>query len=232
MELTPDSIVYWSRGPIVVNATLVVTWGVMAVLVAASAWATRAIEPGETPGRRQAMLEIVVGEIRSQIREATGQDPNRYLPFVGTLFLLITVSNVSGVLPGVVAPTGSLSTASALAACVFLAVPIYGIAYEGAREYFARYLRPTPFMLPFHVIGELSRTLALAVRLFGNIVSGTLIVAILVSLAPLVLPVLMQAFGILIGLVQAYVFAVLALVYIASAVRVSATGPEKGRNDG
>jgi F-type H+-transporting ATPase subunit a len=162
----------------------------------------------------------VVTQILDQIEEASLQDPRRYLPFIGTLFLFIVTCNTLGVIPGFEAPTASITTTAALAGCVFVAVPVFGIVNRGVGGYFKNYIQPTPLMLPFNLIGEISRTLALAVRLFGNILSGNLTVAILLSLAPLFFPVIMQAFGLLIGVIQAYVFAVLALVYIASGARV------------
>lgn len=219
MEITPDHIVYWEWGVITLNATLVFSWVVMALL-AVGAWVvTRNLETGADLPRWQNALEIIVGTIRGQIEDATGGTADRYMPFIGTLFLFIVTANVLGVVPGFQAPTASLTTTAALAACVFVAVPVYGITRQGVKGYFQQYVRPNPLMLPFHVIGELSRTLALAVRLFGNITSGSLVVAILVSIAPLFFPVVMQALGLLIGVIQAYVFAILALVYIASAER-------------
>ena len=219
MEITPDQIVYWEWGVVTINATLVFSWGVMLLLTTGSWLVTRSLETGPSIPRWQNLLEIIVGRIRAQIAEASGGDPDRYLPFVGTLFLFIVTSNVLDAVPGFAAPTASLTATAALATCVFVAVPIFGITRQGAKDYFRQYIRPTPFMLPFHIIGELSRTLALAVRLFGNIASGSLIVAIILSIAPLFFPVVMQALGLLIGVIQAYVFAVLALVYIASAER-------------
>ena len=219
MEITPDQIVYWTRGFVVVNATLVFSWGVMALL-AVSAWlATRRLFADPRPGRFQNLLEALVEQIRRQIREAVHEDADRYLPFIGSLFLYIVTCNVLAVVPGFEPPTASLSTTAALAACVFVAVPVYGVIEQGVSGYLKRYVQPTPLMLPFHVIGELSRTLALAVRLFGNVASGTLIVAILLSVAPFFFPVLMNLLGLLIGVIQAYVFAVLALIYIASGAR-------------
>jgi F-type H+-transporting ATPase subunit a len=162
-------------------------------------------------------LEVLVVGIRDQIRDVSHQEPGRYLPFVGTLFLFIAMANLLNVVPGYMAPTGSLSTTTALAICVFVAVPLYGIACEGPLTYLKHYIQPTWLMLPFNVIGELSRTIALAVRLYGNIMSGTVIVAILLSLTPYLFPVVMQLLGLLTGMIQAYIFAVLAMVYIASA---------------
>jgi F-type H+-transporting ATPase subunit a len=169
--------------------------------------------------RWQNLLEILVAGIRDQIRDISHQDPVRYVPLVGTLFLFIGLSNLLAIVPGYVPPTASLSTTAALAICVFVAVPLYGILVAGPMDYLRQYARPTIFMLPFNVMGELSRTLALAVRLFGNMMSGTKIAAIFLALAPLFFPIVMQALGLLTGLIQAYIFAVLAMVYIASATQ-------------
>jgi len=165
------------------------------------------------------MLETIVEVIRQQITEISNQPSATFLPFIGTLFLFIVVSNILMVVPGFQPPTGSLSTTAALALCVFFAVPIFGISQQGLGSYLKQYLRPTPLMLPFNIIGEVSRTMALAVRLFGNVMSGTLIVAILISLIPLVFPIVMQVLGLLTGVIQAYIFAILALVYISSGMR-------------
>lgn len=219
MQLTPDQVVYWQWELVTVNATLVFTWLTMLLMVTAAWLVSRSLETGPQIGRGQALLEIVVLQIRDQIDEAVPDDPEIYLPFIGTLFLFITFSTVFGAVPGVHVVAASLSTAAALATCVFFAVPIFGIARIGVRTYLSHYVRPSPFMLPFHVIGELSRTLALAVRLFGNLMSGRVLVAILLSVTPFVFPAVLEAFGLLIGVIQAYVFAMLALVYIASGAR-------------
>lgn len=216
MRLSPDDIALFTLGPWTVNATLVFSWLVMALLVGVSWLLTRGLIAGATMARGQNVLEALVSFLHDQIHEVTRQDPRPYLPFVGTLFLFIVTSNVLSVVPGFEAPTGSLSTAAALALCVFVAVPAFGIAKVGVRAYLANYLRPSPWLLPFTVFGELSRTLALAVRLFGNVMSGAVIAAILLSIAPLLFPVVMQAFGLIIGVIQAYIFAILAIVYIAS----------------
>ncbi|VVB52611.1 ATP synthase subunit a [uncultured archaeon] len=220
VEITPDAIVFWKSGYFSLNATIVFTWMVM-VLLALTAWlATRRLSIEPPLSRWQNLLEIIVTYMRNQIREITMQDSDRYLPFVGTLFLFISVSNLLGIVPGYYPPTASLSTTAALAVCVFFAVPIYGIAQQGLIGYLKHYSQPSVFMVPFHIIGELSRTLSLAVRLFGNIMSGTMIIAILLLVTPLFVPIILQALGLLIGLVQAYIFAILATVYIASATRV------------
>jgi F-type H+-transporting ATPase subunit a len=142
--------------------------------------------------------------------------PRGFLPFLGTLFLFIAICNLLSIIPGFEPPTGSLSTTAGLSFCVFAAVPIYGIGEIGLSRYLRNYLRPTPFMLPFNIMGELSRTLALSVRLFGNVMSSSMIGAILLIIAPLIFPILMQLLGLLTGLVQAYIFAILAAVYISA----------------
>lgn len=220
MEISPDNIIYFVRSPLVFNATLVFTWLTMALLVGVAAWVTRRLLVRPPLPRWQNVLELLVDGIYQQIKDITQQDPEPYLSFVGTLFLFIVTANLLAVVPGYQAPTGSLSTTTALALCVFVAVPIYGIRQQGLGRYLKSYLEPTPIMLPFQIIGEFSRTLALAVRLFGNIMSGNLLAAILLSLVPLFVPVVMQVLGLVFGIIQAYVFAILALVYIASATSV------------
>ncbi len=220
MEVSPDNIVFYAWEMMVINATLLFTWLTMVLLVVLSGWVTQrlVVRPQLPPW--QNFLEMVVDGMYNQIREITQQDPEPYLSFVGTLFLFIVTSNLLTVVPGYQAPTGSLSTTTALALCVFVAVPIFGIRQQGIRRYLKTYIEPTPIMLPFQIIGEFSRTLALAVRLFGNIMSGNLLAAILLSLVPLFVPIVMHVLGLVFGVIQAYVFAVLALVYVASAASV------------
>lgn len=220
MQFNPDQIIYWQYGDFKLNATLVFTWGVMVLLWLGSYLATRSLKPAVRPDRWQNFLEALMDVMGGQIREVTHQDPGKHLPFVVTLFLFIALSNLLAIVPGFQPPTASLSTTAALAICVFVAVPWYGIRAVGLRNYLRQYLRPTPWMLPFNLIGEFSRTLALAVRLYGNIMSGAVIGAVLLMLVPLFFPVLMQLLGLLTGFIQAYIFAVLALVYIASASAV------------
>ncbi len=217
VTLTPDEVVFWSYGIVSINETIVFTWAVMALLVFLS-WAfTRHLSIAPPISSSQNALEIIVFSMLRQIRDIAQSDPARYLPFSGTLFLFISAANLLDVVPGYRTPTSSLSTTAALAICVFFAVPIYGIRRQGFADYIRHYLEPTPLMLPFNIIGELSRTLAMAVRLFGNMMSETMLIAILIAIAPLFLPVLLQLLGLLIGQVQAYIFAVLATVYIVSA---------------
>ena len=219
MEISPDTWVLYEWRGLRLNATIVFTWAVMALLVLVSWAITARLSEGETVSRWQVMLEVVVTTIRDQIDEVGAADPGRYLPFIGTLFLFIATANLLSVIPGYQPPTGSLSTTAALAIWVLIAVPLFSITRGGLGGYLKSYLQPSPFMLPFNVIGELSRTIALAVRLYGNVMSGTVIVGILISVAPFFFPVLMQLLGLLTGLIQAYIFAILAMVYIASASR-------------
>jgi F-type H+-transporting ATPase subunit a len=218
-DISPDAVQIWQWGFISLNATILYTWIVMALLILLSWLVTRRLSSGPRLSRWQNLLEVLVVVMRNQIREVSQQEPDRYLPFIGTLFLFIVISNLLTIIPGYIPPTGSLSTTAALAICVFVAVPVYGIADQGIGAYLKRYIKPTVFMLPFHVMGELSRTLALAVRLFGNMMSGSKIAAILLAIAPLFFPILMSVLGLLTGLIQAYIFAILAMVYIASATR-------------
>jgi F-type H+-transporting ATPase subunit a len=226
VRLTPDQLVLFEIGGIPINATVVFTWAVMVLMVVGSWLITRRLTSDVDISPGQNLLEVIVTSIRDQIEEVGGQRADLYMPFVGTLFLFIAISNIfAAVLPGFEPPTASLSTTAALALCVFVAVPVYGISQRGLLGYLRQYIEPTPLMLPFQVIGEVSRTLALAVRLFGNIMSGTMIVGLLLAIAPFFFPIMMRLLGLLTGLVQAYIFAVLAMVYIASATKITKGAP-------
>ncbi|SOD41408.1 F0F1 ATP synthase subunit A [Nitrosovibrio sp. Nv4] len=217
MHLSPDDIIFWEYGFIKLNATIVYTWGLMFVLAAGSKAITRKLSVGLERARWQNLLEIIVSAIKKQIEEVGLRQSRTYLGFVGTLFVFVATASLFTVIPGYEPPTGSLSTTTALAICVFIAVPLYGIKEQGLGGYLRSYLEPTPLMLPFNIIGEFSRTLALAVRLFGNMMSGTMILAILLSITPFFFPIVMSALGLLTGMVQAYIFSILATVYIAAA---------------
>jgi len=232
MEITPDAIIYFKWNGIHLNATIVFTWVVMAVLILISWLATKDLKVGHDLSRWQIALEVIITYIRQQIKEITQQNPDQFIPFLGSLFLFISISNLLAIVPGYQPPTGSLSTTAALAICVFFAIPIYGIGKVGVKNYLRQYLEPSVLMLPFNIIGEFSRTLALAVRLFGNIMSGTLIAGILLLIAPLFLPIIMQVLGLLIGQIQAYIFTVLATVYIASATQAEGELYQKNNNEG
>lgn len=229
MHLSPDAVVFWQSGFVKLNATIAYTWGLMAVLAIGSKLVTRNLATGLQRSRWQNLLEIIVSGINKQIEEVGMAEPGKYIGFVGTLFLFVATATLFTIVPGYEPPTGSLSTTAALAICVFVAVPLFGIEAGGLREYLKAYLQPTVIMLPFNIISELSRTLALAIRLFGNMMSGTMILAILLTITPFIFPIAMSALGLLTGMVQAYIFSILATVYIAAATQVRKPEPESGQ---
>ena len=219
MRLSPDEIIYWQHGFFKLNGTIVFTWGLMLLLVVGSKLITRNLSMDLNRSRWQNLLEIVVIGIMGQIKEVGLPDPKKYIGFLGTLFLFVATANICTIIPGYEPPTGSLSTTAALALCVFVAVPLFGIEDQGLGGYLKSYTEPTIIMLPFNIISELSRTLALAVRLFGNMMSGAMIIAILLTITPFLFPIVMTMLGLLTGMVQAYIFSILAAVYIAAAMR-------------
>ncbi|MEP7366586.1 MAG: F0F1 ATP synthase subunit A [Acidobacteriota bacterium] len=220
MHLSPDQIVFWQHGFLKINATILYTWALVLLLAGGSRLITRKLSAGMERSRWQNLLEIVVTGIEEQIEEVGLSQPHRYIPFLGTLFLFVGAASLCTVIPGYEPPTASLSTTAALAMCVFVAVPLFGIQEQGVGGYLKSYIKPTFIMLPFNIISELSRTLALAVRLFGNMMSGAMIIGILLTITPFVFPVIMTLLGLLTGMVQAYIFSILAAVYIAAATRV------------
>jgi len=226
MQLSPDEMVFWQYGLLKLNATIVFTWALMLVLVVGSRLITRRLSMDLKRDRWQNLLEIVVTAIATQIEEVGLRDPEKYLGFLGTIFLFLAAASLFTVVPGYEPPTGSLSTTVALALCVFVAVPLFGIEGQGLRGYLKSYIQPTVIMLPFNLISEASRTLALAVRLFGNMMSGAMIIAILLTITPFIFPIIMTVLGLLTGMVQAYIFSILAAVYIAAATRVRKLSPE------
>ena len=225
MRLSPDEIIYWQHGFLKLNATIAYTWGLMFVLALGSKLVTRKLSTGLQRSRWQNLLEIIVTGINQQIAEVGLRRPQKYLGFLGSLFLFVAMASLFTIVPGYEPPTGSLSTTTALAICVFVAVPLFGIEEQGLGGYLRDYLKPTVIMLPFNIISELSRTLALAVRLFGNMMSGTLILAILLTITPFIFPIAMSALGLLTGMVQAFIFSILATVYIAAATRARKPAP-------
>ena len=231
MRLSPDDIIFWQHGFIKLNATILFTWGLMFVLVAGSILVTGKLSMSLQRSRWQNLLEIVVTAINEQIGEVGLRQPEKYLGFLGTLFLFVAMASIFTLVPGYEPPTGSLSTTAALAICVFVAVPLFGIEDRGLGGYLRSYLKPTVIMLPFNIISELSRTLALAVRLFGNMMSGTMILAILLTITPFVFPIVMSVLGLLTGMVQAYIFSILATVYIAAATRARTPNSEPEPKD-
>jgi F-type H+-transporting ATPase subunit a len=225
MHLSPDEVIFWQHGFLKLNATIAFTWALMFVLALGSKLVTRKLSSELERSRWQNLLEIVVTGIEKQIEDVGLGGPRPYLGFLGTLFLFVAAASLCTIIPGFQPPTGSLSTTAALALCVFVAVPLFGIEQQGIGGYLRSYMQPTFFMLPFNIISELSRTLALAVRLFGNMMSGAMIIGILLTITPFVFPIVMTALGLLTGMVQAYIFSVLAAVYIAAAVRTRQPAP-------
>ena len=224
MDISPDQWIVLQIGPLGINATILFTWLVMLLLTLSALLVRLRLSATGELTRWQNMWEAIISAMRTQIRDVSGQDPGPFLPFIGTLFAFVATSNILAIVPGYAPPTGSLSTTTALAICVLIAVPVFGILEKGLFGYLRSYFQPTPLMAPFNIIGELSRTVALAIRLYGNVMSGTVIVGILISIAPFFFPVLMQLLGLLTGLIQAYIFAVLSMVYIASAMRAKGNG--------
>ena len=218
MRLSSDQMIFWQHGFFKLNGTIVFTWGIMLLLAVGAKLITRKLTAEHKRSRWQNLLEIVVTAIQKQIADVGLRHPEKYLGFLGTLFLFVAMASLCTVIPGYEPPTGSLSTTAALALCVLIAVPLFGIEDQGLGGYLKSYLDPTFVMLPFNIISEVSRTLALAVRLFGNMMSGAMIIAILLTITPFLFPILMTMLGLLTGMVQAYIFSILAAVYIAAAV--------------
>ena len=226
MRLSPDQMIFWQHGFLKLNGTIVFTWGLMLALVVGSKLITRKLSTGMKRSRWQNLLEIVVTGIERQIEDVGLRHPEKYIGFLGTLFLFVALAALCTVIPGFEPPTGSLSTTAALALSVFVAVPLFGIEEQGLWSYLKSYAEPTVIMLPFNIISELSRTLALAVRLFGNMMSGVMIIGILLTITPFLFPIVMTVLGLLTGMVQAYIFSILAAVYIAAAAHTHKPKPE------
>jgi F-type H+-transporting ATPase subunit a len=217
MAASPLAVaVLFHLGPVAVTRPVVTTWAIMAVLTLLSWLVTRRL--ALHPDRRQAVSELIVSGIMGQIDEVIRKDPRPFLPLLGTLFIFLVAANLSGALPGVEAPTGKLETPAALALIVFIAVHFFGVRSRGLFGYLASFAEPKLIMLPLNIVSEITRTFSLMIRLFGNVMSGEFVIALVAALAGLFVPIPLMALEILIGLVQAYIFTVLATVFIGAAV--------------
>jgi len=209
------STVLFHLGPVVISRPVVTTWAIMAALAIGCRLVTRRLE--SRPGGPQVVLEALVTGIAQQIEGVLQRDPRPFLPLLGTLFIYLVVANLCSVLPGTEAPTGKLETPLALALIVFCSVHYFGIRSRGLRGYLASFAEPKLIMLPLNVLSEVTRTFSLMVRLFGNVMSGEFILALVIALAGLLVPIPFMALEVLVGLVQAYIFSVLATVFIGAA---------------
>lgn len=217
-EIFTDRVFLW-LGPIPLTRTMA-TSAIESVLLVAVSWLVAQAIVAHPTSRLAAFGRLALGFLRRLVTEAVGRSSPGVEIFAGSLFLFISGAALLGQLPGIRPPTANLAATSALAVLVFLAVPVAGIRARGVIGYLRHYVKPNPLLFPLHLVTELSRTLALALRLFGNMMSGHLIVALLVVLAGLVLPVPLMALDLLIGFLQAYIFTILASVYIGAAIRV------------
>lgn len=203
-------------GPVPIALAVVTTWGIMLALVVVSLLATRRLELH--PGRLQAAVELLVTTLERQISETTSVDPAPFVPLLGTLFIYLAFANASAVVPGLHPPTAQIETAGALALIVFCAVHYYGIRRRGLAGYLRSFARPTILMVPFNILSNITRTFSLMIRLFGNVMSGEFMIGIVLALAGLLVPIPLMALEVLVGLVQAYIFSVLAAVFVGAAL--------------
>jgi F-type H+-transporting ATPase subunit a len=224
--LTTKTVV--TLGPVPITVPVVVTWVLMAVLAIGSFLATRSLKV--TPTRSQAMIEVVVAAIGGQIRDTMSVAPKPYLPLIGTLFLFILAANWSLLIPGIEPPTARIETDAALALIVFFAVIYFGIRARGLVGYLKTFAEPTFVMIPLNLVETFTRTFSLIVRLFGNVMSSAFIIGIILSLAGLLVPIPFMGIELLIGAIQAYIFTVLAMVFIGSAVSEGRASPSKERS--
>jgi F-type H+-transporting ATPase subunit a len=210
-------------GPLQITATVITTWVIMAALWLAGWLVTRRLAP--EPGTLQTAAEGVVGAIEEAIRAVAPEETPLLLPFIGSLWVFLVIANLCGLIPGVHSPTRDLSATSALAVLVFLSTHWFGIRDQGVRGYLKHYLTPTPLMLPMHVISEITRTIALAVRLFGNMMSLEMTALLVLLVAGFLAPIPILMLHILEALVQAWIFGMLAMLYIAGGIRTRTPAP-------
>jgi len=205
-------------GPLAINATVVTTWALMAALALFCLLMTARLQVHD-PGKKQVVLESVAAAVENAVADVMPDNPRLLVPFIGTLWAFIVCANLIGLVPGLHSPTGDLSLTASLALLVFFSVHWYGIRADGLRTYLRHYMKPTPLMFPFHIISELSRTVALAVRLFGNIASLEMAALLVLIVAGFLVPVPILLLHVVEALVQAYIFGMLALVYIAGGIQ-------------
>ncbi len=222
------SVILLNIGPVPITQSVVVTWAIMAALVIGAIVATRRL--ALMPSRAQSVFELIVSAVDGQIRDTMRVDPAPYRAFIGTLFCFIFVANWSSLVPGIEPPTAHLETDAALALLVFIAVIWFGIRAGGLSGYLATFATPNPIMIPLNFVESLTRTFSLFVRLFGNVMSGVFVIGIVLSLAGLLVPIPLMALDLLTGAVQAYIFAVLAMVFIAGALGEESPLPEADNN--
>jgi F-type H+-transporting ATPase subunit a len=223
MEHSPlSTTLLFQIGPVLVTRGVATTWVIMLFLAAGSWLITRRLR--QDPGRTQAAAEIAVTGFLDQIKDITGREGRTLMPLLGSLFIFLVTANLSSVLPGVHAPTGRLETPAALAFIVFVSVHFFGIRARGIVGYLASFAKPKLVMLPLNLISEVTRTFSLMVRLFGNIMSGEFVIAVVVALAGLFVPVPLMALDVIVGIVQAYIFTVLATVFIGAAMGAGREG--------
>jgi F-type H+-transporting ATPase subunit a len=219
-----DTLPVFMIGPAPISQAVLTTWVIMAVLIVTAFVSTRRLRI--TPSKWQSALELLVDTLDRQIRDTTGTSPALYRGFIGTLFLFVLAANWSSMVPGINPPTARLETDAALALLVFLAIIYFGIRQAGALGYLRSFAFPNPVMIPLNIIQSLTRVFSMSVRLFGNMMSGVFVIGIVASLAGLFVPIPLMALDLLVGLVQAYIFAILATVFIASTIAEgSATSP-------
>ena len=212
--LAPD--ILFHIGPVPVDRAVVTTWVIMGILCLAAYLATR--KARVHAGVLQTVFEILVDAIEKQLKDILHRDPWPFMPLLGTLFIFLSVANFVAIVPGTKPPTAHIETPAALAIIVFLSVHFYGIRSRGLGAYLRRYAEPNVLLMPLIILSEITRTISLMVRLFGNMMSHEFVIAILVFLAGLFLPIPFMLLGVLIGMIQAYIFTVLAAVYIGAAI--------------
>ncbi len=217
MQASPlANAILFQLGPIPITRPVMTTWAIMLVLSLGSWLVTRKLEL--RPNRRQAALEVVVTGVMEQIKDVIGKDSRPFLPLLGTLFIFLVAANLSGLVPGGAAPTSKLETPAALALIVFASVHFFGMRARGLLGYLASFAEPKLIMLPLNIVSEVTRSFSLMVRLFGNVMSGEFVIGLVVALAGLFVPIPFMVLEVLVGVVQAYIFTVLATVFIGAAV--------------